>query len=294
MSILGHPNIDKAARIFNQTVIKMKDSELLLNYIILDVDFEYKEHTKYPGIPCRVDDNVDIYPLKGTSIITGCEYVVAKSMGCKLYVKDGILIPFKRYSESELKSYFKKGDIALKNKVIKKSSNLIGYKAPFRNIISDLQSKRKKYPKKTFYNYMYKEIGNSIYGQVAMGISGKNHFDVKSQGFVKVEGGLLSNPILSSYITGFTRALISECMHNIQSLGGNIVSVTTDGFITDVTDLENKLIKLDKEKINCLNIYKEIRKILTVSSTTENDEINYEYDDRALEIKTEEYLGLIS
>ena len=99
MSILGHPDVDKAARVFNKTIENMNANDLLFNYVVLDVDFTFNSNTKYPCIPCRVDDDVDIYPVSGNSIITGCEYLVARSMGCKLYVRDGILIPFNRSSK---------------------------------------------------------------------------------------------------------------------------------------------------------------------------------------------------
>jgi hypothetical protein len=37
------------------------------------------------------------------------------------------------------------------------------------------------------------------------------------------------------------RSVIGECLHAINELGGRVVSVTTDGFITDVEDLESKI-----------------------------------------------------
>lgn len=274
MSILGHPDIDKTYRVFNKTVEKMTDDTLLYNYIVLEVNFEFDSKVKYPCIPTRVDDDVDIYPLTGHSVITGVEYLVARSMGCKLHVTDGVMIPIEiNKSGKNEKQIYKYEELS--------------YIAPFRHIIKELQHKRRQYPKKTFYNYMYKEIGNSIYGQVGMGISGKTRFDVKSKSHVRLEGGILSNPILSSYITGFTRALIGECMNNIQRLNGSIVSVTTDGFITDVNDLEDKLLRLDRKNIKCLNLYRNVRKYLT---TFENEKT----DERALEIKNIESQGLIS
>ncbi|KAI5849914.1 hypothetical protein GGS23DRAFT_591647 [Durotheca rogersii] len=163
----------------------------------------------------------------------------------------------------------------------------LNYEAPFRSIIKGLQRKRRGYKKKTFYNYMYKEIGNSIYGQVSMGLSGKKSFDIKTNTYVRREGGLLSNPILASYITGFTRALIGECLHNIHLLGGRVISVTTDGFIADVKDLENKLLAMNSDNLQCLYLYKDIRKLLT---TFEEDAP----DDKALEIKNIETKGILS
>lgn len=320
MSILGHPNVDKARRIFNKTVINMSNEDLLFNYIVVDVDFEFNNKTKYPCIPCRVDDNVDIYPIKGNSIITGCEYLVAKSMGCRLYVNDGILIPFnidekarekakarlkererEREREKEKEKEEEK-EKEYKNQISTDTRNIrdiekepdkhlnkyvLDYEAPFRSIIKGLQNKRRAHKKKTFYNYMYKEIGNSIYGQIAMGLSGNNSYDIKTRSYVRREGGLLSNPILSSYITGYTRALIGECMHNIHLIGGKIVSVTTDGFITDVEDLENKLLALKNDNLHCLYLYRDVRNLLT----NFKDQLA---DNRAWEIKNKETLGLLS
>ena len=74
MSLLGHPDMEKAGRIYDKKVKTMTLEEIMLNYVVLDVVFKFPKGTKYPCIPTRVDDNVDIYPLVGRSIITGCEY----------------------------------------------------------------------------------------------------------------------------------------------------------------------------------------------------------------------------
>ncbi|KAI5849912.1 hypothetical protein GGS23DRAFT_591645 [Durotheca rogersii] len=125
------------------------------------------------------------------------------------------------------------------------------------------------------YEAPFRKIGNSIYGQVSMGLSGKKSFDIKTNTYVRREGGLLSNPILASYITGFTRALIGECLHNIHLLGA------------DVKDLENKLLAMNSDNLQCLYLYKDIRKLLT---TFEEDAP----DDKALEIKNIETKGILS
>ena len=317
MSILGDPDYSNACRIFNKTVEVMDANDLLLNYIVIEVDFEFPPSVKYPSIPTRVDDDMDIYPLKGSSIITGSEYLVAKSMGCRLYVKEGVLIPFKNRTPKrektssslnktvlvqDLMDYWSKGSqpqesdgsLPTDTHDESKSSSMplsepftydLKYKSPYRDIIKGLQSKRREHQPKTFYNLLYKTIGNSIYGQVAMGFSGKTGFDIKTHSFIRISGGDLSNPILAGYITGFARALIGECLNNISILKGRVVSVTTDGFLTDVDDLENKLLELPN--IHCLLIYRDVRRLLT----TFDDK---KYDPRALEIKKEELKGLLS
>ena len=285
MSILGHPEYKYAVRLSDKEVKEMFDKDprqFLFNYIVLDVKFKFDHKTKYPSIPARVDEHVDIYPLEGKSVITGPEYLVARSIGCDITVKEGVLIPFKGFKS--------KVEISKNRKEISKvedKDEITSYEAPFRQIIMDLQRKRREHPKKTFYNYMFKEIGNSIYGLIAMGLAGKTSFDIKTKSYLRVDGGILSNPVLASYITGFCRAFIGECVNNVQLLEGFVVSITTDGFISDLEDLENKILGLKDSNIHCFKVYKELRKLLT---TTEEGA----FDDSALEIKNIESRGLLT
>lgn len=68
-------------------------------------------------------------------------------------------------------------------------------------------------------------------------------FDARTQDMKRMEGNDISNPLIASWITSFIRCVIGESLHGIQLLVGNIVSIATDGFITDIKDLENKFIK---------------------------------------------------
>lgn len=262
MSILGTPDYDKYKLLNEYSVKELKNEDFIYNYILLEVKFKFKEDTKFPNIPCFVDNDTDAYVLEGESIITGPEYLVAKQNGCDIKIKGGVLIPFKNDSDSE-------------------DSN--NYNKPFYKIINGLQEKRRQHEKKTFYNYMYKEIGNSIYGQVSMGLNIKKAFDTKTRTYQKITGSSLANPVLASYITGFTRAVIGECLNNINKLNGNVISVTTDGFISDTENLENKILssELTKENTYCLKAYKNVRCLLSK-------------DDAALEIKLEESGNLLS
>jgi len=109
---------------------------------------------------------------------------------------------------------------------------------PFYGVISDLQRERKKYPKGTIENLLYKEMGNSIYGSVSKGISNKMKYDIEMGKTVRMEASKLSNPVMAAYTTSTVRSLIGTCMEMAAAAGGKIVSVTTDGFITDTEDLE--------------------------------------------------------
>lgn len=129
-------------------------------------------------------------------------------------------------------------------------------------------------------------MGNSIYGNVVRGISNKQNFDSLTGKMFRVTGTELSNPILASWSTAFIRSVIGECLHNIQTLGGLVVSVTTDGFLTNITDLENKLLQLPTNDTPLLRKYRSLRESLT---TFEGVEPTVE----ALEIKTKG-IGMIS
>jgi len=87
-------------------------------------------------------------------------------------------------------------------------------------------------------------------------------YDIRLNRTVRMEGNDLSNPILASWITAFIRSVIGETLHNIQKLEGKVVSVTTDGFITDIVDLEKKLLNLPSSTTNLLNMFRKGRKDL--------------------------------
>lgn len=146
---------------------------------------------------------------------------------------------------------------------------------------------------------MYKQIGNSVYGQVSSGLSGKKTFDARTNSYVKREGGSLSNPILASYITGFTRAIVGECLNNIDALGGRVVSVTTDGFITNICDLESIILEKQSLKAPCLKLFRDMRRKLTENLQEPQGDDALAADERlgndsALEVKFVENRGLIS
>ena len=119
------------------------------------------------------------------------------------------------------------------------------------------------------------------YGAVVTGFSDKRNFDCRHEITNRIIGSDLANPILGSYITGTVRATIAEILNNIHKLKlGDIAlvstnnpennsaemeinnihdfdtaSVTTDGFITNVEDLENKLINAGNKPIPSISEY---------------------------------------
>jgi hypothetical protein len=172
MSMAGHPDYDKCIRLSFYDLNKLSKEELLYSYIIINADFEFPVKTKYPSIPCYVDENSTVYPLKGSCVITGAEYLLALSQKCNFKIYDIYFTPF---FKSEYKDH-----------------------KPFGSIIKLVQEQRREHPKGTVSNLLYKEIGNSIYGSVVRGIGNNRKFDIKSKGTVRMAGDNLTNPLIAS------------------------------------------------------------------------------------------------
>lgn len=243
MSMAGHPDYESCRRLTKSELKGMCKDEILYSYLIIQADFEFPADVKYPSIPCFVDENCTVYPLKGTCVITGAEYLLALSQKCVFKLNDIYYISFKKSEYKEHK--------------------------PFSSILSVVQEQRREHLKGTISNLIYKEIGNGIYGSVVRGIGNKRKFDIKSKGMVRMLGDDLTNPLIASWTTAFVRSVIGECLDSIQKIGGLVVSVTTDGFITNLAELENKI----SSKYLFLE-FKKIRKILAG-------------EDKALELKSE-------
>ena len=237
LSMAGHPDYSNCIRLTISELKSLSRGDKLYSYLIIKADFKFPKDIQYPSIPCYVDENCTVYPLQGTCIITGSEYILASSQKCQFKISEIYYTPFKTSDFKEIK--------------------------PFKTIVNLVQERRREHSKGTISNMIYKEIGNSIYGSVVRGIGNKRKFDIKSQGTVRMHGDELTNPLIASWTTAFVRSIIGECLHTIQQLGGLVVSVTTDGFITDIRDLEEKL-------TGCylLEEYQKIRETLASDKTS--------------------------
>lgn len=121
---------------------------------------------------------------------------------------------------------------------------------------------------------MYKEIGNSIYGSLVRGMGDKRKFNNKTGGTIRMQAHYLTNPLIASWITGYIRSIIGECLHNIHQLKGLVASVTTDGFLTDISELESTIINNPKLTSTLLQEFKELRYL--ISGNNEGLELKHE------------------
>jgi len=137
-----------------------------------------------------------------------------------------------------------------------------GYK-PFFEVINELQANRRKHPKKSAMERIFKDLGNMLYGKTVTGISNKRTYDARHDIMMPTNSHmLLTNPIIGGWITGYVRSLIAELLNTTHLLDGKIVSATTDGFVTNIPDLENKILKLHESlnyKDSLIQDYRDIR-----------------------------------
>lgn len=212
MAMLGDPDYGKLKMLTESDLKTMGKSEILYSYTIIDCEFKFPDGVKYPSIACFAGKTSTVYPLSGKSLITGSEYLVALSQGCEFKIFEIVHIPF--------------------------NSNNV---KPFYSSIKEIQKLRSLHAKGGILNALYKELGNSQYGLTARGISSKKRFDVKVGKPLKVDVNEFANPLICTWITAIIRSIMGELLHYISLRKGKVVSVTTDGFITDLAGLENDL-----------------------------------------------------
>lgn len=254
LSNIGSPDYKNAKEIKPEELTKLSDDILLNSFTIIKCTFRFPDDVKYPSIPVYVDETTTIYPKNGTGVLTGAEYILARNQECELNIQKIYHIPFLT------KSIFIE-DPEEEGKIV----NVIKEKvSPFELIINEVQAKRREYAKGTISNLMYKEIGNSIYGSLVRGINDKRKYDNKTGMMIRIPASRLSNPILASWVTAYIRSIIGECLHIIQKNKGLVVSVTTDGFITDLENIEKIMVG---EKSLLFNTFKELRERLSGDNT---------------------------
>ena len=224
MAMLGNPDYKNGCFLTQELLEKKSGIELMNSYSVMLVDFKHAPQVKYPIIPVLSKNEASswVYCMEGNDvIITGLEYLKLRELGSKISVKSCYFIPFEGKKTE--------GGTVYVNK-------------PFEGFIKYVQGERRKYKKGLSQERMWKDIGNMCYGSSVTGLSNKQKYNPRTDQTERMVGNHMSNPLIGSWITGYVRCLIGESLNNIDSLGGKVVSVTTDGFCTNLSsDVDPKL-----------------------------------------------------
>jgi len=275
-------------------------SRLIRSFTALKIQFEFPPSVRFPNLPVRLDFSSIIFPLSGETFCTGHEFVLAMKLGCKINILSGVVIPFVERKEQEkpkkriasltlqrepqidelhqkflehlkipslktpekhLSENYLFLEKQLENlKVSSKLEPIEEHTTQFYRVVKTLLVERLKYPKGSYMNLLYKFIANAGIGQMARGLNQKKRYDCQSNSTRVMPSGELVSPLYAGWITGNIRTTLSEIMNGIPD--SEIISSTTDGFITTEKNLES--IKPGPEALFS-ELYYETRKKLTGS-----------------------------
>ncbi|SMF97230.1 DNA polymerase type B [Methylomagnum ishizawai] len=169
------------------------------------VDFEFPEGVRFPCLPVRVEDRGLYFPRRGRTYCTAPELALALDLGCAIDIQIGLIVPWAPDGARVFEPF-----------VRRVRERRLHFKA-----LGQLLEEK-----------LWKEIGNSAYGKTAQGLREKSVFDARTRKGKMLPPSPLTNPYFAAHITGLVRAVVSEIMARIPP-HRTVVSVTTDGFLTD-------------------------------------------------------------
>ncbi|OAT18985.1 DNA-directed DNA polymerase [Buttiauxella noackiae ATCC 51607] len=183
------------------------------------VSFQFPDSVRFPCLPVRTEQFGLFFPLAGESWATAPEIALALSLGAEITIQQGIIVPWHLYES---------GDVT--NSREQECSVFL----PF---VQQVRENRNRHAKGSLEEKFWKEIGNSLYGKLAQGLHAKTAFDTARGLNSPLPPSSVTQPFFAAHVTGFVRAVVGELMNALPP-NAIVVSVTTDGFLTDVS-LEN-------------------------------------------------------
>jgi hypothetical protein len=197
MAILGAPDW-RNARV---TTVLSDFSHTTLG--IAHVEFEFPKSVRFPTLPVRTGNGL-VFPHKGVSDCAAPEITLARSLGAKLKIRYGVVIPT--------------------------DAN----RSVFGEFIKSCITKRMSYPKGSLDALFWKELSNSSYGKTAQGLHYKRVYDLRDREMKPLPPSKITNPYFAAFITSFVRATLGEIINGLTA-EVCVFSCTTDGFLTNAT-----------------------------------------------------------
>ncbi len=169
------------------------------------VDFRFPKGVRFPTLSVRVDEKL-IFPSEGQSYATAPEISLARRLGATIAIKKGFVVPLDQS------------------------------KRPFEAMITELVRLREKthFEGNHFNEKMAKRVANSIPGKMGQGLPQKRDSLQKKATVDECE---LTQPFLAGHVTGTVRAIMGEILNGLPDQV-KVLSVTTDGFVSNATEAE--------------------------------------------------------
>ena len=180
------------------------------------VSFQFPGSVRFPCLPVRTEQFGLFFPLAGESWATAPEIALALSLGAEITIQQGIIVPW-RMDEPNDAMNLRKQECSV-----------------FLPFVQQVRENRNRHDKGSLEEKFWKEIGNSLYGKLAQGLHAKTAFDTARGLNSPLPPSAVTQPFFAAHVTGFVRAVVGELM-NAFPTNATVVSVTTDGFLTDAT-----------------------------------------------------------
>jgi len=206
MAMLGNIDFDKVSPQFGDIITIDR-----LSYTFGLVDFEFPENVAYPCLPIKDSEGRGlVFPRKGRTFASAPELYAALRLGARLrWVQVGYQIGTT-------------GEYHIQEAL----TDLLKQRAEAKRI----------YGKGSIQEVRLKEMINSIYGKCAQGLSLKRNYSTRTNSVEDLPPSAITQPIIAMMTTGIVRAIVSIAMNQLHALGYKIVSVTTDGFLTNAPE----------------------------------------------------------
>ena len=193
-------------------VLTLDDIDSPLTPMVIVGDFDFPDDCYCPNIPVPVDGGMKIYPLHGRNVyMAGPDIYLALKLGARIKVFRGFV-----------------AEILMRDD---KPSQCLGYAV--KSLVVDRLKAQKLYKDIPLIGKTLKTMVNSCYGKTAQNVSPKTRYNAQKQKRESCEPSAVTSPYHASYITSLVRCILIASINQLHTMGYEVYSVTTDGFITD-------------------------------------------------------------
>lgn len=187
------------------------------------VKFEFPSNVKYPCIPQNVNGrllSVRSFGYNEREDVVYCagpEIYLALKLGAKVYCQRGFFLNV-LYDKNDKESR------SLAHSVLK--------------MVQERKVAKSMYGNKCLEELILKTMVNGEYGKLAQNVVDKRTWDSRSLEMIGLRESKITNPVAASLITSYVRATLYAAMNEAHENLYTCYSVTTDGFIADIPDVE--------------------------------------------------------
>ena len=180
------------------------------------VTFEFSKDIAFPTLPI-VADNTLVYPRTSEGVAgtwaCGPELWLALTLGAEVFCQIGYTARVATRPDGTPSRVLRHG---------------------VQQLIDDRNTAKQFFGKESIEEQTLKTSVNSVYGKTAQDVAEQRAWNAHEQQMDAVGGSAITSPYHAATATSLVRAQLLATMNQISEAGGQVYSVTTDGFITDM------------------------------------------------------------